>query len=272
MEYGYAKIQLKQFVGDAFEYGLPAVYVISNRLEPEYLKIGLVRYGDLQQRMGNFLTWSRGFKIHYVIYTDTVFNVSNLEKEIHNLLRRHHYKNLRFEPELYFTKFTEWFEVKSTQLEKLFHLIKTPMVNILKLHPASTRVRRTSNKTGFITTIPIKKEQMAKGYDGKYYSSRGRDMRKVNKTFKTVSMKHGQTIYEINTSTLKYLSKERTKEDVLKKFEGKVLKTDEDETTGVVVDAVYKKYKNRKQWRLKVKWSDGFEMWYSIKELNDSIN
>ena len=212
MEYGFAKIQLKKFVGDAFEYCLPAVYVISNRLEPQYLKIGLVRYGDLQQRMGNFLTWSRGFKIHYVIYTDTVFNVSNLEKEIHNILRRHHYKNLKFEPEIYFTKFTEWFEVSPSELENLFNLIKTPMVSILKLHKAATRVRRTSNKTEFITTIPIKKEQLAKGYD-KYYSFKGRDKRKVNKTFKTVAMKHNSTIYEINTFTLKYLSKERSKKD-----------------------------------------------------------
>jgi len=268
MEYGLAKVQLKEYVGEAFKYGLPAVYVVSHRLEPQYLKVGLVRYGDLQQRMGNFLTWSRGFKIHYVIYTDTVIHVTQLEKEIHMLLREHKHKNLRFEPALYFTKFTEWFEVKPLQLQHILTEIKTPIVSILKLHPAAVRARRsTAKKDGFIENLPVKKEQQAKGYDRSYFSSKGRDMRKVNTTLKTVAMKHGQTIYEINTHTLHYLATAKTKGDVMKKFKNKVLKTEEDKTTGKVVDAVYKKYKNRKQWRLKVEWSDDFSRWYSISEL-----
>ena len=267
MEYGIAKTELKNYVGDAFKYGLPAVYVISSRLEPEYLKVGLVRYGDLQQRMGNFLTWSRGFKIHYVIYTDTVFNVKELEQELHKLMRAHKYRNLKFEPELYFTRFTEWFEITPSQLQSLFKEVKTPMVSILKLNPASIRVRRSSSKS-LIEVIPIKKSQQAKGYQTGYFTKRGRDLRKVNRNLKTVAMKHGQTIYEIDTGTLSYITQAKTKEEVLRLVKDKVLRTDEDTSTGKIVDAVNKKLNGRKQWRFKVVWSDGFERWYSKKELN----
>lgn len=163
MEYGLAREELKNYVGDAFTHGLPAVYIISARHEEQYLKIGMVRYGDLSRRMGNFLTWSRGFKIHYVIYTDTILNVNKLENEIHRLLAIHNHKRLPFEPNIYFKKLSEWFEVKPKEIEKLFQEIKTPVVNILKLHKTSDyfhkRKQRIKN-SNHITEIKIKQKEI----------------------------------------------------------------------------------------------------------------
>jgi len=163
MEYGLAREELKHFVGDAFRHGLPAVYVISARHETDYLKVGLVRYGDLSRRMGNFLTWSRGFLIHYVIYTDTILNVNKLENEIHTLLVNHNHKRLQFEPNIYFKKLSEWFKVKPKEIEKIFNEIKTPVVNILKLHKTSDYLhqRKQRNKnSNHITELKIKQKEI----------------------------------------------------------------------------------------------------------------
>lgn len=185
MEYGLAREELKHYVGDAFKNGLPAVYVVSNRNESDVLKVGLVRYGDLQRRMGNFLTWSRGFLIHYVLYTDTILNVNALETEIHNLLVEHNHKRIQFEPNIYFKKLSEWFKVKPSQIEKLFEKITTPLVKVLKLYPTSKyfhkRKQRHSN-SNHIKELKIKKKQEVKN---SYYTRGGRDKRKFSnkKTF-----------------------------------------------------------------------------------------
>jgi len=189
MEYGLAKKVLNEYIGDAFKRGLPAVYVVSNRQEQDYLKVGLVRYGDLQSRMGSFLTWSRGFLIHYVLFTDTILHVNSLEKEIHEIMTDHKFKRIPFEPNIYFKKLSEWFKITPKEIEVLFKKIKTPLVKIIKLNPNPPKkyLTRSVKKElePLVKVIPIKKSQQIKAFDDGMKTVKGRDKRKfaTKKTF-----------------------------------------------------------------------------------------
>ena len=58
---------------------------------------------------------------------------------------------------------SEWFEVKPKEIEKLFQEIKTPVVNILKLHKTSDYLHKRKQRiknSNHITEIKIKQKEI----------------------------------------------------------------------------------------------------------------
>ena len=77
----------------------------------------------------------------------------------------------------YFKKLSEWFKVTPKEIEKLFTEIKTPIVNILKLHKTSNRKQRYKN-SNHITEIKIKQTEDKKEVNNLRRSTREKKQRR----------------------------------------------------------------------------------------------
>jgi hypothetical protein len=58
-------------------------------------------------------------------------------------------------------------------------------------------------------------------------------------------------------------------EEIVASYKGKTVKTDQDGgDQGKVIEVARRKVGGRRQWRIKVRFTDGFEKWYSRREID----